>query len=163
MAEYLHFLIPFSKSRIQQSNIPLPAERDDEGSSSNHVNEGVSNLDQSLTTNETELVANEDAGNIEEPIAKKQKRRHYESKTQKMRPAEMDPLEKCAVDYFRSKNITKEVENPDLQFLKSLLPDIERMNNLQKHQFKMRTMQTIGDILYTQTPQNSFESVNMIE
>nr|XP_018897038.1 PREDICTED: uncharacterized protein LOC109030499 [Bemisia tabaci] len=37
--------------------------------------------------------------------------------------------------------------NPDLQFLKSLLPDISKMNDHQKRQFKKRTLDVIDSIL----------------
>ncbi|KAF5278022.1 hypothetical protein FQR65_LT15822 [Abscondita terminalis] len=69
---------------------------------------------------------------------------------------ELDPLEKCAIDYFTSKKRCQEkTENADLLFLKSLLPDLAQMTNVQKHEFKSKTIQTIGEILYKPPPINS--------
>jgi len=66
----------------------------------------------------------------------------------------IDPLEKCALDYFASKkqSQSEKMEDPDLLFFKSLLPELHRMTNAQKHEFKYRTMQTLGEILYTPPP-----------
>ncbi|KAF5274421.1 hypothetical protein FQR65_LT04337 [Abscondita terminalis] len=74
---------------------------------------------------------------------------------------ELDPLEKCAIDYFTSKKRCQsekpqeKTENADLLFFKSLLPDLAQMTNVQKHEFKSKTIQTIGEILYKPLPINS--------
>ena len=45
--------------------------------------------------------------------------------------------------------ILKEQDDPDLSFFKSLLPDVRRMSDDQKHRFKMRILESVGDILYS--------------
>lgn len=52
---------------------------------------------------------------------------------------------KCFMDYKK----TRPLQNikSDLRFLKSLLPDIAKMNDYQKRQFKKRTLEVIDSIL----------------
>lgn len=40
-----------------------------------------------------------------------------------------------------------EKSNPDLDFLKSLLPDLAKLNDYQKRQFKKRTLETLDALL----------------
>ncbi|KAF5281944.1 hypothetical protein FQA39_LY00468 [Lamprigera yunnana] len=146
----LAFLTPFTKCRQQKSSIPSLMNINEETSSStyeeatereppesevqdeNYENERVveeSAIDESLLVLESSLSRN---------------------KVSNGKRKKVDPLEKCAIDCFTSKKRTqpKTTEDHGLVFLKSLLPDLRQMTNVQKHEFKLKTMHTIGEILY---------------
>ena len=45
-------------------------------------------------------------------------------------------------------NFRRSVDDPDLCFFKSLLPDVRKMSDSQKHCFRMMVLNNINDILY---------------
>lgn len=73
-------------------------------------------------------------------------------KTSKM----ANEADKCFMDYVTYKKASQN-SNLDLEFLKSLLPDIAKMNYYQKRQFKKRTLDVIDSIL-CDTPLANTES-----
>lgn len=67
----------------------------------------------------------------------------------------VSPADQCFIEYMQSKktNGERKEENPDLSFLKSLLPDIALMDPLQKRTLKARFLSVINEIL-TPPPQS---------
>ncbi|KAK9729010.1 BESS motif [Popillia japonica] len=149
LADYLAFLTPFTKSRQQKSSIPSSTNINEETSNSTHeeaIEVEPPESEVQDENNENERVV-EDSARGELLVVDGSLTRH---KVSNRKRKEVDPLEKCAIEYFTSKNRSQSEtkEDADLLFLKSLLPDMRQMTNAQKHEFKLKTMQTIGEILY---------------
>jgi len=71
-----------------------------------------------------------------------------------------DEVDKCVIDYIISKKDSQtNKNNSDLDFLKSLLPDISKITDYQKRQFKKRTLNTIDSILDDSPTQNTISYV----
>ncbi|CAI6371318.1 unnamed protein product [Macrosiphum euphorbiae] len=71
-----------------------------------------------------------------------------------------DEVDKCVIDYITSKKDSQtNKNNSDLDFFKSLLPDISKMTDYQKRQFKRRTLDTIDSILDDSPTQNTISYV----
>lgn len=72
----------------------------------------------------------------------------------------MDEVDKCIIDYVTSKKDSQtNKSNSDLDFFKSLLPDISKMADYQKRQFKRRTLDTIDSILDNSPSQTTISYV----
>lgn len=71
-----------------------------------------------------------------------------------------DEVDKCFIDYITSKkeSLTNK-SNSDLDFFKSLLPDISKITDYQKRQFKRRTLETIDSILEDSSTQTTISYV----
>lgn len=155
LAEYLDFLTPFTKSRQQKGSIPSPINTNEETSSSIHrevPETEPSEFELQHENSENNDVVEESATN-ESLLAPKTL-----TKVSTTKRKQVDPLEKCAIDYFTSKKRCQleTTDDADLLFLKSLLPDLRQMTNAQKHEFKWKTIQNIGEILYRSPPNNLF-------
>ncbi|KAI4455461.1 madf domain transcription factor [Holotrichia oblita] len=140
LADYLAFLTPFTKSKQQESSIPSPTNINEETSNSTHEEAREAELPESEVQDEN----NENERAVEDAAAEllvvdsSLTRNKVSSRKRK----EVDPLEKCAVEYFTSKNRSQPEtrEDADLLFLKSLLPDLRQMTNAQNHGFKLNEL-----------------------
>ncbi|XP_074026464.1 uncharacterized protein, partial [Leptinotarsa decemlineata] len=155
LADHLDFLLPFTKSRQQKGSIPSPKNKNEETYIS--TQEESTEIEPPEVHDENDL--NKDAfeeSSTNEPLLVTESALIRNKSSTKNRKEE-GPLEKCAIDYFTSKSRAQleKTEDADLLFLKSLLPDLQRMTNAQKHEFKYKTMQVIGEILY-KPPTNNF-------
>ncbi|KAL1488134.1 hypothetical protein ABEB36_015092 [Hypothenemus hampei] len=70
------------------------------------------------------------------------------------RPTKLNKVDQCLIDYITTKKTSMpQSSNPDYDFLKSLLPDLAKMNDYQKRLFKKRTLDIIDSILCDGIPQ----------
>lgn len=150
----MDFLLPFTKSRQQKSSIPPPKNINEE----TYISTQEESAEIELPEVHDENVINKDAFekySTNEPLLVTESVLTCNKSSTKKRK-EVDPLEKCAIDYFTSKSRgqSEKAEDADLLFLKSLLIDLQRMTNGQKHEFKYKTMQVISEILYKSPPNN---------
>ncbi|VEN36626.1 unnamed protein product [Callosobruchus maculatus] len=58
---------------------------------------------------------------------------------------ELSEVSQCSQEHTVS--VTRE-EDTEMLFLKSILPDLQKMTDRQRNEFKLKTIQLIGDILY---------------
>lgn len=59
-----------------------------------------------------------------------------------------DPLADAVMSLLNHTKEGSDEDSPDLYFLKSLLPDLNRMSDVQKYRFKRKVLEIIGEILY---------------
>lgn len=52
------------------------------------------------------------------------------------------------VNLLKQTKLDPDLENPDFVFFKSLLPDVEKLDNSDKMKFKMSVLETLNDMLY---------------
>lgn len=153
LAEYLHFLQPFTKSRKSKGNISFPPSEISSPEETQEVERDVSDQHEHdpqdsfpQPSNTVVNVPVEDEG-FATPISQKIKK--FKKAT-----VSLSDLNKTAVEYFQSRQADKEkkTENPDLNFLKSLLSDMNEMNSDQKRRFKIGILNLAGQILNEYTP-----------
>lgn len=134
--EYLHFIEPFTKSRCQTGNLQ-PQENSDDGSEIDVQNEDL-NDDIGASVICPEIITNKRKKNNNDMSMKKNKN-----------TSSLDELNKVASSYFMAKKISKdkieENDDPDMNFLKSLLPDIKMLNPQAKRILKMDMMKLVHD------------------
>ncbi|KAJ8954022.1 hypothetical protein NQ318_004315 [Aromia moschata] len=153
LAEYLNFLLPFTKSRSVRNRVYSPPSAGDEGNSfpSDEDGEFEDGKFQAVSIKWEECNENRDSDNENRDEASANKISQNEH-TEKRK--EVDPLDTCqphAVDHFSfsaKRRHVENVEDADFLFLKSLLPDVRRMSARQKFEFKYKTMKLIDEILY---------------
>jgi hypothetical protein len=76
---------------------------------------------------------------------------YLQSKKRKYTVKDATDVDRCFMDYLQSKK-RKSSENADEQFLLSLLPDISKMNMLQKRIFKKRVLDEIDSVFDEEEP-----------
>jgi len=83
----------------------------------------------------------------------------------KQRGVQLDDFNRIAFDFFNSKKkkIVPEEEDPDLFFLKSLLPDMKSMNDDQKRRYKMQMISVAGSILSEPKLSSNQQQSNLFE
>ncbi|XP_050316188.1 uncharacterized protein LOC126750584 [Anthonomus grandis grandis] len=123
LADYLDFLLPFTKSRQQKGSIPSPKNINEETNNISTQEESSdieppeihdkNDLNRDAFEESSTLLVTESALTRNKSSAKKRK--------------EVDSPKKCAIDYFTSKSRgqSEKPEDADLLFLKSLLPDLQ--------------------------------------
>jgi hypothetical protein len=153
LAEYLHFLKPFTKSRDQSGILQsVSLEPDTEGQGCDNepessvsasklhhdqqqVNEVRQNEDQSVNTSGWHEDTRED---FIAPASKKIKR------TLSMEDVNRSALHCCQA---RKRSVQNEDEDPDLSFFKSVLPDMREMNAEQKRRYRIGILSLAQQIL----------------
>jgi hypothetical protein len=72
----------------------------------------------------------------------------------------IDDANRSAFDFFQAKKKENKQEDPDLSFLKSILPDMKEMTGDQKRRFKVGILNLAGQILSESTvsPAQCFSS-----
>jgi len=65
------------------------------------------------------------------------------------------------VDFLRSKTNKSAVEDPDLSFFKSLLPDFKKLNGKNQRQFKQFVLTTLNTYIDSQEAQESLSIDNV--
>ena len=147
LAEYMQFLIPFATSLKKKHNgfidrevtIPpeveygmeLKAESPDEPPQYEDDEE----LQDTIARTAEPHAYYRTVGNIG---------KEYSNIRQRTIPDQSTP----DVSIPKKRKLLTTVDDPDLCFFKSLLPDVRKMNDAQKHQFKMMVLNDIDDILY---------------
>lgn len=80
-------------------------------------------------------------------------------KRRKVSTTTLNEADKCFIDFVKAKTQThysaKEKSNPDLQFLTSLLPDVAKLTDYQKRQFKRKTLELLDELLCDGPPQSN--------
>lgn len=151
LAEYLHFLKPFTKSREQSGilqNVSLEPDAEGQGydnepesseSKLHHDQEQLDevrqNEDQSVNTSGWHEDTPED---FITPASKKIKR------TISVEDVNKSAFHCCQA---RKRSVQNEDEDPDLSFFKSVLPDMREMNAEQKRRFKIGILSLAQQIL----------------
>lgn len=156
LAEYLHFLKPFTKSRKQSGKlqrVSLSSEPDTEEQAYDNEMESPEPASQFFRDGEQENETqrrNEDCimnvGKWQEdvpadfgtPATKKMKR-----------TISIEDVNRSAFEFYQSRKHSgpNEIEDPDLSFFKSVLPDIREMNAEQKRRFKIGILNLAQQIL----------------
>lgn len=166
LKDVMQFILPFMKVKSQSSNLKDTEENDEQNSDTDII------TDIDLENSEVSL-HDEIPSTVKESIQK----RHLDVSQDKFTTPNItkkraihvktstDEVDKCFIDYVTSKKDSKtNKSNSDLDFFKSLLPDISKMTDYQKRQFKRRTLDTIDSILddsqntveYVQRPLSSY-------
>ncbi|XP_055627768.1 uncharacterized protein LOC129778274 [Toxorhynchites rutilus septentrionalis] len=147
LKDVMQFLTPFMKSKAQQSNLPNEADQIPQENSDFefYVSEIIASA-----TNSQDVTC-------DKPPEEKNKSTHAQCsdnasirgmKRRKIPPKTLNEVDKCFIEYMKSKKGSAvEKSNPDMEFLKSLLPDIAKLNDYQKRQFKKRTLETLDELL----------------
>ncbi|XP_050444008.1 transcription factor Adf-1-like [Adelges cooleyi] len=170
LAEYMHFLHPFTKSRQSVSsmsndyNFSCSQKSISPSEGSNNEENSVSNVfEDEITLNQHE----DNTSSDELPP-------HPPNKKLKVskQDVSLSDVNKSAYDYFQSKkNKTgtseKAPQDPDVSFLMSLLPDMKDMNKDQKRRYKIGILNMAMNILNeknvdtTTTSNNSTPLINL--
>jgi len=163
LKDVMQFILPFMKVKPQSSNLKDTEDKDEQKSDTdivdtdiNQDNSDVSLHDETQSTSKESykkrnLDVSQDKFNAPNTI---KKRALYNMKTS------TDEVDKCVIDYITSKKDSQtNKNNSDLDFFKSLLPDISKMTDYQKRQFKRRTLDTIDSILDDSPTQNTISYV----
>jgi hypothetical protein len=154
LAEYLHFLKPFTKSREQSGILQsVSLEPDTEGQVCDNEPESTESFSKLHHDQEQvdEVRRNDDDPNINTsgwhentpedliaPASKKMKR------TISMEDVNRSAFQCCQA---RNRSVQNEDEDPDLSFLKSVLPDMREMNAEQKRRYKIGILSLAQQIL----------------
>lgn len=162
LKDIMQFITPFMKSKPQQGNLPTETEpifnEDDhdeaEAETDNDVNDN--HLEQEITASvtnsqnkQTDIKAVVTKSQEKNPSTQAQcsntasnglfeKRRKVSTTT--------NEADKYFIEYVKSKTSTTQ-PNPDLQFLTSLLPDVAKLTDYQKRQFKRKTLELLDELL----------------
>ncbi|XP_047484169.1 uncharacterized protein LOC125035903 [Penaeus chinensis] len=138
--DVMQFVLPFLKSRTQIGNLPPPNPEDD--------NEDPADVEDDNVDYESDIVC-ESVKEIPETPSTTENGPSPPSCASSVRRGKKrdadDPLERAVVDFI-SKNSGEESVNPDLQFFKSILPDVAGFSASQKRRFKIKVLQLIDDI-----------------
>lgn len=136
----MQFVLPFLKSRTQIGTFPPPNAEDD--------NEDPADVEDNSVDHESDIVCETLKEVPETPNTTDNDPSPPSCSTSvkrgKKRDAD-DPLERAVVDFI-SKKSCEESGNPDLQFFKSILPDMAGFSASQKRRFKIKVLQLLDDI-----------------
>lgn len=166
LADHLHFLDTFLKSRQSKGNIVTEVEVTEEGGGGGGDEEeeeeaggGEEDDTQSSTQGANDpITANQDTPkpntSLPPPTSEQKKDSGYRKRT---RPStSLSDVNSSALKYFeikqrlldqKSQSNSNPNPDPDLAFLHSILPDMKAMDSRQKRRFKMGVMQLTDDIL----------------
>ncbi|XP_008188674.1 uncharacterized protein LOC103310953 [Acyrthosiphon pisum] len=150
LAEFLHFLEPFTKSRKQSGYMPALPPLNNECSEQNEIIGNFSESEEdNIDNNPIEDNPNDSNSSFTEPKPQQWISSTKSSSFQKkQRSVGLEEVNKAALDFFaKKKKSDLPVEDVDLCFFKSLLPDMKLMNPEQKRRFKFGVLSLIGNIL----------------
>lgn len=158
LKDVMQFILPFMKAKPQSSNLKDTEDKDDQNSGSDITDINLDNIDASLhdeiPSTSKENFQNKHLDVSQDKCTAPKKRALHNMKTS------TDEVDKCFVDYINSKKDSQTNKgNSDLDFFKSLLPDISKMTDYQKRQFKRRTLETIDSILEDSPTQTTISYV----
>lgn len=136
----MQFVLPFLKSRNQTGTLPPPNPEDD--------NEDPADVEDDSADHESDIAC-ETSKEVPEALRTTENGPSpptlATSARRGRKRSEDDPLERAVVDFI-SKKSGEESGNPDLQFFKSILPDVAGFSASQKRRFKIKVLQLIDDI-----------------
>nr|CAI5869540.1 unnamed protein product [Callosobruchus analis] len=164
LEDVMQFVLSFMKAKIQSGNLPHVEETtetdllDDDNNSEDRPNESSPSLSTDPNPSVDKIAP---AKKLVVSALERKKATETPNKSSKKRPAatinEADQSFTEYVNWKKSKITVPGNSDPKLDFLKSLLPDLNKMNDYQLRQFKKRTLDTIDSILCdaSQTTQSS--------
>lgn len=164
LKDVMQFVLPFMKAKPQSGNLPHVEETETEllNDNSNDTAEPERDVDRPDDSSQSQSSDPSSVDKIESvekvvlcPLETK-KTTETPNKNAKKRPSDaMNDADKSFIEYVnwkKSKTTLSENSNPKLEFLKSLLPDLEKMSDYQLRQFKKRTLDIIDSILCDAPP-----------
>ncbi|XP_022170367.1 uncharacterized protein LOC111033763 [Myzus persicae] len=141
LTDYLHFIDPYTTSRPQTGNLTGLTVSENRGENSidylevDEIEYGYEHEEKSMT----------DTHSINKCIKKKS---GIDSSSKKQQCSSLDELNVAAAGYFKEKRSQKkseELQDHDMDFLKSLLPDIKSLDSHNKRKLKINIMQLVDD------------------
>lgn len=161
--DVMQFLLPFTKSRLQSGNLPIENNEDemfdtDQASIDDDENDSRATGFEQHAPDEHPEPNVLDTSNFSRTPSRTSSRSSTKKKTPLQPP--VDEMEHAVVNYL-SQRSAPIPENPDLDFFKSILPDVASLNASEKRMFKVRMLQTLDDMLQKKsTPVNDKEASN---
>ncbi|KAK7078304.1 hypothetical protein SK128_027709 [Halocaridina rubra] len=138
--DVMQFVLPFLKSRVQIGTLSHSYPIDD--------NDDPVDLEDEMVDHEPEIICETSEEGPETTRTTENGPSHpgfaISTRRGKKRAAD-NPFERAVADFI-SKKSREESGNPDLQFFKSILPDVAGFSALQKRRFKVKVIQLIDDI-----------------
>lgn len=168
LAEALNFLQPFTKSRKSKGiykfpEVPIVSPEATQVVQSESPNDSEDELHDSVPEHEESNSGGQQFSQVEHLGTPTVKRIAKSKSNPKKNDVSLADVNRSANDYFRLKaSSTKEKkpENPDLDFFKSVLPDMNEMTSDQKRRFKMGILNLAGQILNENTSGSSSSSLH---
>lgn len=145
----MQFILPYTKSRSQSGNIPnesiVGSEMENDESNEDEEDVDKSEESEMHTPNHPTQKPLEhlQESNNSAHMSPSLRRLPVKRKIQPNPP--VDEMEKAVVGYLSQRNIQKP-ENSDLEFFKSIIPDVAALNLSQKRRFKVKMLQTLEDM-----------------
>ncbi|KAF5295543.1 hypothetical protein FQR65_LT10406 [Abscondita terminalis] len=156
LSEYISFVLPFTKSRQSKGNVEAPKNETEELKSEqlvspNEVENYKNNQGRKHDSDDEQSITEEVNQDVSDAVSSQQdnlKKRNdsfnlKQGKEKKVYPVLTLEVNKSALEYFekykqaahRPPTLTN--DDADIQFLLSLLPDLKKMNDKQKRQYKV--------------------------
>jgi hypothetical protein len=156
LSDVMQFIIPFIKSRSQSRNLPdPPSETDFEvepSECSQAVIEGTKpNQSGTVITSSEEGTENSleaEQSSNEEPLPFK-KPHHTSQKLGRVPNSVSDEADKCFIEFVKHQTTTT-LHSADHDFLKSLLPDMQKLTDRRNRKFKRLTLELLDNLLVEQ-------------
>ncbi|VEN45617.1 unnamed protein product, partial [Callosobruchus maculatus] len=166
LKDVMQFVLPFMKAKIQSGNLPhveettetelLDDDSNDTSQSEEHLDHSEDRPNESSPSLSTDPNPSVDkiapAKKLVVSALERKKATEMPNRSSKKRPAAtINEADQSFIKYVNCKKSKITVpgnSDPKLDFLKSLLPDLNKMNDYQLRQFKKRTLDTIGSILW---------------
>ena len=142
----MQFVLPFTKSRPQSGNLPHTIEDDifeNDCPTGDEDEEDSRPADPETQTPDHPSQADLDHSNSSRTPSTSS-RSSIKRKASSKPP--VDEMESAVVSYLSERNVRKP-ENPDLDFFKSILPDVATLDASQKRRFKVQILQTLESML----------------
>lgn len=159
LQDVLQFLLPYIKSRAQSGNLPSPSNENDPVDETTNVSDVCTqeNDDQySESQNETDAETQTTTSEYHTEAPDFVERSKFASQTARKKfrqtpaatstSALQNEADKCFIDYVKRQS----TEDADLEFLRSLLPDVKKMDPRRKRRFKTSILEMIDNILVEQ-------------
>lgn len=141
----MQFVLPFTKSRLQSGNLPVENEQivgDDESIVDEPVENSITpTLDSQVQQPSEQL--NESSEGPSHRLSSSGRSSLKRKRTTV--PSPCDVMENAVVSYLSQKSSEKS-ENPDLDFFRSIIPDLSTFTPSQKRRFKLKILQILEDM-----------------
>lgn len=137
-----------TSSNLEASDDESEATDSEKSTENPNLNESVSEIE-SEGTNATCLIDRQELRRVSsEPVFKKPKKNQIKNST-------VEQVAGPMIEFLRSKTNKSAVEDVDLLFFKSLLPDFKKLNGKNQRQFKQFVLTTLNTYIDSQEAQES--------
>lgn len=142
----MQFILPFTKSRSQSGNLPHSTE--DEMFENNYSSVDEDEENSRPADPEEHTPGHHPQADLDHSNSLRTPSSLFSSSTKRKAPPKppVDEIESAVVGYLSQRNVRKP-ENPDLNFFKSILPDVGALSASQKRRFKVLILQTLDSML----------------